>query len=75
MKPLMKLTRGTSSNKDAETVVQNVSGRGMWGVPALFIPVPGGDGTASHSHLGSATPSPITVSASAHEHNPPAVLG
>jgi hypothetical protein len=70
MKPLPKAARGTRNNDAVETVGLHVSDCGMWSVPALSIPVPGGDGTESHR----ATPSPITVSASAHEHNPPAVL-
>jgi len=30
----------------------DVHEHGMWGYPEFYIPVPGGYGTESHSHLG-----------------------
>ncbi|HEY2935999.1 MAG TPA: ammonium transporter [Gaiellaceae bacterium] len=35
-----------------ETLGLDVSEHGMWGYPEFYIPVPGGYGTESHSHLG-----------------------
>src|SRR5213082_2764642 len=35
-----------------ETAGLDVSEHGMWGYPEFYIPVPGGYGTDSHSHLG-----------------------
>jgi len=37
-----------------ETLGLDVSEHGMWGYPEFYIPVPGGYGTESHSHLGGA---------------------
>ena len=34
-----------------ETAGLDVSEHGMWGYPEFYIPVPGGYGTESHSHL------------------------
>ena len=34
----------------------DVSEHGMWGYPEFYIPVPGGYGTESHSHLVGAAP-------------------
>jgi Amt family ammonium transporter len=35
-----------------ETAGLDVSEHGMWGYPEFYIPVPGGYGTDTHSHLG-----------------------
>jgi len=34
-----------------ETAGLDVAEHGMWGYPEFYIPVPGGYGTESHSHL------------------------
>jgi hypothetical protein len=36
---------------EVETAGLDVSEHGMWGYPEFYIPVPGGYGTESHSHL------------------------
>ncbi len=41
-----------------ETAGLDVSEHGMWGYPEFYIPVPGGYGADSHSHLGSGAPRP-----------------
>jgi Amt family ammonium transporter len=45
-----------------ETQGLDVHEHGMWGYPEFYIPVPGGYGTESHGHLGSAGPG--------HRHGP-----
>jgi Amt family ammonium transporter len=49
---LMKVTFGIRTDAIAETAGLDVSEHGMWGYPEFYIPVPGGYGTESHSHLG-----------------------
>ena len=74
---LFKVTFGIRVHEEDETVGLDVSEHGMWGYPEFYIPVPGGYGTESHSHLGTATPAHVTVGAPpppVHEHSPPTVL-
>jgi Amt family ammonium transporter len=49
---VMKATFGIRTDAIAETAGLDVSEHGMWGYPEFYIPVPGGYGTESHSHLG-----------------------
>ena len=42
---------GIRVDADVETAGLDVSEHGMWGYPEFYIPVPGGYGTESHSHL------------------------
>jgi Amt family ammonium transporter len=79
----MKMIWGIRVDDEAETLGLDVSEHGMWGYPEFYIPVPGGYGTESHSHLGRTTPSHVTtaapppppaVAASTPEHSPPDVL-
>ena len=49
---LMKVTFGIRVEEDVETAGLDVSEHGMWGYPEFYIPVPGGYGTESHTHLG-----------------------
>jgi len=51
---LMKVTFGIRTEPEDETAGLDVSEHGMWGYPEFYIPVPGGYGTESHSHLGNA---------------------
>jgi Amt family ammonium transporter len=53
---VMKVLWGIRVHEEAETLGLDVSEHGMWGYPEFYIPVPGGYGTESHSHLGSTTP-------------------
>ena len=46
----------------------------MWGYPEFYIPVPGGYGTETHSHLGGATAAQRVAAAAAHS-SPAAVEG
>jgi Amt family ammonium transporter len=73
---VMKRLWGIRVHDEAETAGLDVSEHGMWGYPEFYIPVPGGYGTESHSHLGNARPAHAhaAASSSAHEHIPPAVL-
>jgi hypothetical protein len=50
----MKKLWGIRVHEEAETLGLDVSEHGMWGYPEFYIPVPGGYGTQSHGHLGSA---------------------
>ena len=50
----MKKLWGIRVHEEAETLGLDVSEHGMWGYPEFYIPVPGGYGTESHSHLGGA---------------------
>src|SRR3989441_504037 len=43
---------GIRVEEHVETAGLDVSEHGMWGYPEFYIPVPGGYGTESHSHLG-----------------------
>src|SRR5205085_12536730 len=49
---VMKKLWGIRVHEEAETLGLDVSEHGMWGYPEFYIPVPGGYGTESHSHLG-----------------------
>jgi Amt family ammonium transporter len=48
---VMKKLWGIRSDEEHETAGLDVSEHGMWGYPEFYIPVPGGYGTESHSHL------------------------
>jgi Amt family ammonium transporter len=59
---------GIRVEEHVETAGLDVSEHGMWGYPEFYIPVPGGYGADSHSHLGPATarvPRPATVNVQA----------
>src|SRR6266851_2405848 len=45
---------GIRVEEHVETAGLDVSEHGMWGYPEFYIPVPGGYGTDTHSHLGTA---------------------
>ena len=47
---------GIRVEHETETAGLDVSEHGMWGYPEFYIPVPGGYGSDSHSHLGPAHP-------------------
>jgi Amt family ammonium transporter len=47
----MKAAAGIRVTPEVETAGLDVSEHGMWGYPEFYIPVPGGYGTESHSHL------------------------
>ncbi len=49
---VLKVTVGIRTDPEAETAGLDVSEHGMWGYPEFYIPVPGGYGTESHSHVG-----------------------
>jgi Amt family ammonium transporter len=51
---VFKKTIGIRTDEEVETAGLDVSEHGMWGYPEFYIPVPGGYGTDSHSHLGPA---------------------
>src|SRR5262245_13108395 len=70
----LKMVWGIRVHDEAETLGLDVSEHGMWGYPDFYIPVPGGYGTESHSHLGRATPAHVPVAAPTPEHVPPDVL-
>jgi hypothetical protein len=48
---VMKRIWGIRVEEETETAGLDVSEHGMWGYPEFYIPVPGGYGTESHSHL------------------------
>jgi Amt family ammonium transporter len=48
---VFKHTVGIRTESEVETAGLDVSEHGMWGYPEFYIPVPGGYGTESHSHL------------------------
>jgi ammonium transporter, Amt family len=50
---------GIRVEEHVETAGLDVSEHGMWGYPEFYIPVPGGYGSDSHSHLGAAHPRPL----------------
>jgi Amt family ammonium transporter len=63
----MKATFGIRSDEMSETAGLDVSEHGMWGYPEFYIPVPGGYGTESHSHLGIAhAHRPAVAASTAH---------
>ena len=45
---------GIRVEEHVETAGLDVSEHGMWGYPEFYIPVPGGYGTETHGHLGTA---------------------
>src|SRR6266511_4018117 len=47
----MKALWGIRVEEHVETAGLDVAEHGMWGYPEFYIPVPGGYGTESHSHL------------------------
>jgi ammonium transporter, Amt family len=47
----LKRLWGIRVEEHVETAGLDVSEHGMWGYPEFYIPVPGGYGTESHSHL------------------------
>jgi len=61
----MKVTVGIRTDPEMETAGLDVSEHGMWGYPEFYIPVPGGYGTETHSHLGPAHGA-RTAAATAH---------
>ena len=63
---VMKKLWGIRVEEETETAGLDVSEHGMWGYPEFYIPVPGGYGTESHSHLGS--------HAGGHVHREPATV-
>ncbi|HEY4349462.1 MAG TPA: ammonium transporter [Gaiellaceae bacterium] len=48
---VMKKLWGIRAHEEAETQGLDVSEHGMWGYPEFYIPVPGGYGTESHTHM------------------------
>ena len=50
---LFKVTIGIRTHPDDEQMGLDVSEHGMWGYPEFYIPVPGGYGAESHTHLAS----------------------
>jgi ammonium transporter, Amt family len=52
----LKKTWGIRVDPEVETGGLDVHEHGMWGYPEFYIPVPGGYGTESHSHLVSHRP-------------------
>ncbi|HEY3184834.1 MAG TPA: hypothetical protein VGJ77_18480, partial [Gaiellaceae bacterium] len=52
----MKRLWGIRVEEHVETAGLDVSEHGMWGYPEFYIPVPGGYGTESHTHLSHAHP-------------------
>ena len=48
---LFKITFGIRTEAEVEEAGLDVSEHGMWGYPEFYIPVPGGYGTETHSHL------------------------
>jgi ammonium transporter, Amt family len=67
---------GIRVDADVETAGLDVSEHGMWGYPEFYIPVPGGYGTETHSHLGGASASQrVGVSAAAAHSSPAAIEG
>jgi Amt family ammonium transporter len=55
---VLKHTIGIRVDEEAETAGLDVSEHGMWGYPEFYIPVPGGYGTGSHTHLAGHTHAP-----------------
>src|SRR5438093_661936 len=72
---VMKKLWGIRVHEEAETLGLDVSEHGMWGYPEFYIPVPGGYGTESHSHLGTGARAHAAVAPPVHDHEPPAVVG
>ena len=61
----MKKLWGIRVEPEVETAGLDVSEHGMWGYPEFYIPVPGGYGTETHSHLGGASAARVTAPAAA----------
>jgi len=66
----LKLTFGIRAEPEVETAGLDVSEHGMWGYPEFYIPVPGGYGTESHSHLVSHGPRPVAAAAASASEPP-----
>jgi hypothetical protein len=47
----MKVTVGIRAEPHVEGMGLDVSEHGMWGYPEFYIPVPGGYGTETRTHL------------------------
>jgi Amt family ammonium transporter len=62
----LKMTFGIRVEPEVETDGLDVHEHGMWGYPEFYIPVPGGYGTESHSHLGSGAHAPRSAIAGVH---------
>src|SRR3954453_23396062 len=62
---LFKITFGIRTEPEVEEAGLDVSEHGMWGYPEFYIPVPGGYGTETHSHLGGATAVRVAAPAAA----------
>ena len=58
---LFKITFGIRTEAEVEEAGLDVSEHGMWGYPEFYIPVPGGYGTETHSHLGGAAAARATA--------------
>ena len=71
---LFKITFGIRTEPEVEEAGLDVSEHGMWGYPEFYIPVPGGYGTETHSHLAGATAAQ-RAAAPAATHSPAAVEG
>jgi Amt family ammonium transporter len=59
----MKRLWGIRVEEHVETAGLDVSEHGMWGYPEFYIPVPGGYGSESHTHLGHPQPRAVTAEA------------
>ena len=64
---LFKVTIGIRTHSEDEQMGLDVSEHGMWGYPEFYIPVPGGYGTESHSHLGQSAAGRPPVPAAVHQ--------
>jgi ammonium transporter, Amt family len=71
---LFKVTVGIRTEPEMEEAGLDVSEHGMWGYPEFYIPVPGGYGTESHSHLLGSVASQRHPSDGASSHSPPAAV-
>src|SRR5262245_18195108 len=72
---LFKVTVGIRTEAEVEEAGLDVSEHGMWGYPEFYIPVPGGYGTETHSHLAGATASQRAPAAAAAPASSAAVEG
>jgi Amt family ammonium transporter len=73
---LFKVTFGIRAEPEVEEAGLDVSEHGMWGYPEFYIPVPGGYGTESHSHLlgGATAHAAAAAPAHSHSHSPPTAV-
>ena len=73
---LLKISVGhPRPTSEVEEAGLDVSEHGMWGYPEFYIPVPGGYGTESHSHLGGAGADRRAAASRRAHAPPPAVEG